>query len=140
MVELLIVYAQRNNMINRAAYTYVGRPSQQDVFGMTPIMYAIDMRDSNDLKLQAHKKRHRIECLQLLLEHENCIDVEETDSDAIVVNPPRQHSPRRVATDLHIQDKKGNTVFWYADEVRGGDAELRAFLDEQSQRSRLIDI
>ncbi|KAJ9663831.1 hypothetical protein H2198_000591 [Neophaeococcomyces mojaviensis] len=140
MVEFLTDYARRNDILNSTMYTFIGRPGQQDVFGVTPIMYTVDMRDSGDLELKTHKTQHRIACLQMLLEHENTIEVQETDSGEIVVDHPRQQSPGRLATDLHVEDKKGNTVFWYADESRGGDAELKTFLDEQSRRSRLIDI
>ena len=138
MIEFLMSYARRKNILTSTEYSFIGRPGQQDVFGMTPLMYAVDMRDSTDQRLKAHKLSRRVKCLRLLLEQETEIRVEDAETEEVVVEHPREQASR-LATDLHIEDKKGNTVYWYADEARGGDTELRTFLDEQSGRSQLID-
>lgn len=139
MVEFLTSYARRNGAINNSGYSFIGRPGQQDTFGVTPIMYAVDLRDSTDLKFKARKLRNRIACLKLLLEEGLSIRTKDDETDGVFIDSPKINSPGRVAMDLYIEDKKGNTVFWYAQDAIGGDAELRAFLDEQSQKSRLID-
>ncbi|KAK5953544.1 hypothetical protein OHC33_005488 [Knufia fluminis] len=140
MVVLLMSSLQRTNLLNSSGYSFIGQPGQQDSFGVTPVMYAVDMRDTHDPKLKAHKLRNRVACLKLLLGQSNDVRQRETDNGEVVVDHPEIDSSNRLATDLHMLDKKGNSVYWYADETRGGDAELKAFLDEQSQRSRLIDI
>lgn len=137
LVRLIMKHARRKGLLYDSNYTFIGNPSQQDEFGMTPIMHAVDMRDYSE-KLRAAKSRDRIACLRLLLELDG--DTGRAAGESTASSRSRRNSPGTLATGLHIQDKKGNTVYWYADEARGGDAELTAFLDEQSQRSRLIDI
>ena len=136
MVDLLMNYARRHDAHDGSSYSFIGRPGQQDSFGVTPIMYATDMRDAHDEKLKDRKSRNRMACLKLLLGNDNDVRTRETENGEVVVDHAESDSRNRSAMDLHIQDKRGNTVYWYANE----DAELKAFLDEQSQRSRLIDI
>ena len=139
-VDLLMAFARRKGMLNRSAYSFIGRPGQQDFFGVTPIMYAVDMRDTHDAKLKAHKLRNRLICLKLLLGCNDDVRTRETDNGEVVVDHPEADSANRFVMDLHIEDNKGHTVSWYAAESVGEDAELKAFLDEQSRSSRLIDI
>lgn len=134
MVKMLMVYESQNP----GRYTFVGHPGQQDAFGVTPIMYAVDMRDCADPNLRARKLRDRVECLRTLLQ-DNSVGILNEEHDEVLVERPRANSAGRLATYLHLTDKRGNSVAWYADESRGGDAALRAFLDEQIQNSRLIE-
>jgi len=135
VVDLLMNYARRHNVLGGNNYSFIGRPGQQDNFGVTPIMYAADMRDTHDEKLRDHKSRNRVACLKLLLENNNNIRTRETENGEVVVDHAESNSWNRWAMDLHIQDKRGKTVYWYANE----DAELKAFLDGKMERSRLID-
>ncbi|KAK5106051.1 hypothetical protein LTS08_000167 [Lithohypha guttulata] len=139
MVATLMNHARQKEQLKKSGYSFVGRPGQQDVFGVTPLMYAVDMRDNTGQRFKDHKLKTRVTCLKILLEEETELRTEDTENGEVVVDHPRKASPDHVATELHIQDKEGNTVHWYADEVRGGDAELKVFLDEQSRRSHLID-
>lgn len=134
VVRVLMEFEARNP----GRCSFVGRPGQQDHFGMTPMMYAVDMRDSSDLNQKNKKLQNRVACLKLLLQ-ETPLGNSSEDHDGVLVERPRAHSPGRLATYLHMTDKKGNSVAWYADESRGGDPALRAFLNEQSQNSRLIE-
>ncbi|KAK5085623.1 E3 ubiquitin-protein ligase mib1 [Lithohypha guttulata] len=137
MVEYLMSFARRNNILESGGQTSIGRPGQQDRFGLTPIMYAVDMRDHTDPELVSHKLQNRIACLKLLLEN-NDIPLQETDNGEIVVDHPRGNSPGRLAVDLNVRDRHGNTVYWYANQANGGDSLLLSFLNEQSHRSQLI--
>lgn len=139
MVGSLLKHARKNDLLCADGYSFVGRPGQQDSFGVTPIMYAVDMRDCTDTKQKARKTRNRIACLKMLLEEDEKKQPQNIEKDETFMADWDSVTPNRVARDLHTADKKGNTVFWYADESRGGDAELKAFLDEQSRKSRLID-
>ena len=139
MIETLMSFSPQK----RSYYSFIGHAGQQDDFGMTPIMYAVDMRDDNSQRARTNKLQNRVACLKALLrgssDAERVEDVEYGHEDEVLVDRPRQASVGRLATDLHLQDKKGNTIFWYAEESRGGDAQLRAFLDEQVRSSHLIE-
>lgn len=143
MVELLLNFARHNGTLYDTSYNFIGNPSQQDEFGMTAVMYAVDMRDYNE-KLRAYKLRNRIACLRLLLDlNTNVADRHRTSSEGRIESPSdhtRQTSPNKFDTSLHLQDKRGNTVYWYVDESRAEDSELVAFLNEQSRKSRLIEL
>lgn len=180
IVQVLLEYATRQRHFSSttvagtstATYSYIGTPAQQDEFGMTAVMYAVDMRDYNE-KLRAYKLRNRIACLRLLLglksnptittdEHHisTTIDTrplltDETSTsnttspiDASTHRPisisgagaGSAIKPNTLAMSLHLQDKRGNTVYWYVDETRAEDAELIRFLDEQARDGRLIDL
>lgn len=152
MVELLLNFARHTGSLDGTShnYSFVGNPLQQDAFGMTAVMYAVDMRDYNE-KLRAYKLRNRIACLKLLLDlNTNNIETDipqsdikiETQDEISSERPPQNTSngPSKFGTSLHLQDKRGNTVYWYVDESRAEDTELVAFLNEQSRRSRLIEL
>lgn len=139
-VSLLLNIARHNGTLHDSNYSFVGNPAQQDKFGITPIMYAVDIREYNE-KLRAYKKENRIACLRLLLGLN--ISDETRDQDLSRQSPddrPRQNSPSKLGAGLHLQDNKGNTVYWYTDQSKAEDSEVIAFLDEQSRKSRLIDL
>lgn len=137
MVELLLNFARHTGTINDTDYSFIGNPFQQDKFGMTAVIYAVDMRDYNK-ELRAYKLRNRIACLKILLDLNSTLA--ESPLEASSVDPMRQNGLSRFGTSLHLQDKRGNTVYWYVDASRAEDIELIAFLDEQSRRSRLIEL
>ncbi|KAK5072309.1 hypothetical protein LTR70_007185 [Exophiala xenobiotica] len=97
----------------------IGSPGQQDQFGTTPIMYAVDLRDCTNDRMRALKTSKRKECLRLLLEH-------------AVHGDLHSHTYREsVARMLSLKWVKGpgagHSIFCYADEA--GDDELNRLLD-----------
>lgn len=141
MVKLLMRMSHQHGNIS-SGYSFIGRPGQIDGFGMTPLMHAIDLRDAKDQKLVIRKLNHRVACLKIMLDDERHLEchTEDTGSDEVVVDHPRRPSAGRSARDLQVRDKKDNDIYWYADESRGGDDTLRAYLHEQSRKSHLIDL
>lgn len=140
VVSVLLNFARHNGTLYEGSYSFIGTPSQQDEFGMTAIMYAVDMREYDE-KLRVYKLQNRVACLRLLLGLNNSEGNRKPNSSEESTNGlPRQSSPDKLGTGLHLLDKRGNTVYWYTDESKAEDSEVIAFLDEQSRKSRLIEL
>lgn len=130
MVQYLITVERSNDARGNKWYSFIGRPGQQDAFGITPIMFAVDMRDVSDSKLSHHKRDTREECLKTLLE----------STGGSKTGAPTMRTARDIAEDLFIQDMRGHNVWWYADKPTACDPTLRQYLDQMSSRSRLIEM
>lgn len=130
MVQYLVTMERDGDLRAKRSYSFLGHPGQQDAFGITPIMFAVDLRDSSDQKLVEHKRRHRVQCLKMLLEWAGSGNPGSSATRGL----------KEIADDLFVQDQRGNNVWWYANEFRGGDPALRQYLDQISSRSRLIDM
>lgn len=97
----------------------IGAPGQQDRFGATPIMYAIDLRDCTSQRMRLQKSARRKECLKLLLEHDIHGDLHSHEY--------RDNIGRVLSTKWTRGPGKGHSIFCYCDEA--GDEELIRILD-----------
>lgn len=97
----------------------IGAPGQQDQFGATPIMYAIDLRDCTSQDMRVQKSGRRKDCLRLLLEHDIHGDLHSQKY--------RDNIARVLSTKWTRGPGKGHSIFCYSDEA--GDEELTHLLD-----------
>ncbi|KAK5087407.1 hypothetical protein LTR24_006758 [Lithohypha guttulata] len=69
MIELLLEYVLNHKDLRPDTLATIGVTSQQDRWGMTPSMYALDLRGITDAQVRAAKEACRGEYLRILLEH-----------------------------------------------------------------------
>ncbi|KAK5951939.1 hypothetical protein OHC33_006825 [Knufia fluminis] len=132
MVKMLLDYSRNLKEQHRQSTSgqpdyesgVIGSLGQQDQFGATPIMYAIDLRDCTNDTMRALKTAKRKDCLRLLLEH------------AVNGDTHSQMYRETVARMLSLKWTKGpgagHSIFCYADEA--GDDELTGLLDPYRYR------
>lgn len=125
MVKMLLDYLKtiRAQYHSSAGPDYesgiIGAPGQQDQFGATPIMYAIDLRDCTSDRMRMQKSQRRKDCLRLLLEHGIHGDLHSQTY--------RENIARVLSTKWTRGPGKGHSIFCYCDEA--GDEELTRLLD-----------
>ncbi|KAJ9658407.1 hypothetical protein H2198_003691 [Neophaeococcomyces mojaviensis] len=129
MVTMLLDYSRRIDHDHKQQAQSDGQPnyesgvigssSQQDQFGATSIMYAVDIRDCTNDQMRKTKLANRKRCLQLLLEH----DVHED----LHSRRYQENVARVLCLKWMTGPGKGHSIFCYADE--SGDEELMRMLD-----------
>ena len=119
------------NLQNRhiAKDSGLGTVNQQDKWGKTPLMYAVDVNNVREPVKPEDKRSRRLQCVKLLLSQVG--EAEAADDPAGPRTPPSD-------VDLFIKDKKGNDVFIFA--RRDNDEDLNTLLSGISRKSQLIDL
>lgn len=127
MVKMLLDYSKNLKEQHRQSTSgqpdyesgIIGSPGQQDQFGATPIMYAIDLRDCTSERMRALKTAKRKDCLKLLLEHAVQGDLH--------VGTHRDSVARMLSLKWTKGPGAGHSIFCYTDEA--ADGELTKLLD-----------
>ena len=127
MVKMLLEYTKQIKKEHRLSGPgqpdyqsgVIGSPGQQDQFGATPVMYAIDIRDCTNDKMRETKINNRKHCLRMLLEHDVHGDLN--------TQAYRESVAQMLSLKWTRGPGSGHSIFCYADET--GDDELVHILD-----------